>query len=274
MFSSILASGPDAESFLQGQLTQDLTMVNATHSPLAAWCTPQGRVIAVIRLVAVDAGIRLILPEALATSVIDGLKRYRLRANVELSAGGPEWQSAAVANEADLNMLQAIGLLPDEEAGCSRQVEDIAAVSLDDERQTVELYGNLRNLKLQMPLSSEHWQEARLRVGIADVGPASSGKYTPHMLNLDRLDAVSFSKGCYAGQEIVARTQHLGNSKRRIAAFAAAATVPAGSKVDLDGTAVGDVVSSAGRSLLALLPLELHQRDLAVDGISLSPLQR
>lgn len=272
MFSSILVTGPDAGSFLQGQLTQDLHSVNTGHSPLAAWCTPQGRVIAVMRLVAVDSGFRLVLPKSLVSVVIEGLQRYRLRANVTFGESGSEWQAAAVANEADLAMLQAGGLLPDKEADCGRQAGDVAAVCLDDERQTVELYGDLRKLQLQMPLSDDSWQEARLRAGIADLGPASSGKFTPHMLNLDRLGAVSFSKGCYAGQEIVARTQHLGNSKRRIAAFSASRNVAAGSKIDLDGTAVGEVVASAGRALLALLPLELHQRDLAADGVSLAPL--
>src|SRR5690606_39791905 len=100
-------------------------------------------------------------------------------------------------------------------------------------------------------------------------------KYTPHRLTLDRLGAVSFSKGSYSGQEVVARTEHLGRVKRRIAGSRlVGGTAAPGDRVLEGDREVGEVVNAAGDRLLAVVPVELHAATLAVNGRPALPLQR
>ncbi len=273
MYTQISVRGEDAISFLQGQLTQDLNAVSAKLSPLAAWCNPQGRVITTMRLLQLADGIGMIVPATLAQRVVDGLSRYRLRAKVDMQVVGDEWQAVAIADDADLATLAAAGLLPGCGPGSSVTLGAMTAVSQDSARTLVEVYGPLASsgLTLRKPLTLAVWQAARIAAGLVDINDASSEKYTPHMLNLDRQGAVSFAKGCYAGQEIVARTEHLGNAKRRLATFRASGPVATGERLELDGTSVGDVIASSGDDLLVLLPVELHAETLNCGPVKIRP---
>lgn len=109
--------------------------------------------------------------------------------------------------------------------------------------------------------------------GYAFIGLAQSEQFTPHMLNLDLLDALSFDKGCYTGQEIVARTHYKGATKRRTLRFAAQDEVAAGAKVQLDGRDVGEVLNVAGTELLAVVPLDQADAALAVGNLPLTRLE-
>jgi len=101
--------------------------------------------------------------------------------------------------------------------------------------------------------------------GFPWVGRAQAEQFTPHMLNLDLLGAVSFDKGCYTGQEIVARTHYKGATKRRTLKFEASGQVAAGDKVRLDGRDVGDVLNVAGNQLLAVVPVDKADEPLQVE---------
>ncbi|MGB5353273.1 MAG: hypothetical protein WBN32_06670 [Woeseia sp.] len=276
MYAQISVSGPDAISFLQGQLTQDLQKVSESHSPLAAWCTPQGRVIAVLRLLKLADGIGLILPTDLVDDVINGLSVYRMRAKVIMQAAASDWRALAIANTTDIELIKARHLLPAADANACCYDDGIHVVSPNTQQDFFEIYGSdsaLQDAGLSFinPLSGSDWQAARINCGITDIVPATSGKYTPHMLNLDQLGALSFSKGCYPGQEIVARTQHLGSVKRRVAHFRSAAPVALGDAVLLDGTAVGEVVAAANRDVLAVLPVALQSLELHAATVPLQP---
>ena len=111
-----------------------------------------------------------------------------------------------------------------------------------------------------------------IRAGVPNIDDTNTEAFTPHMLNLDKLGAISFSKGCYTGQEVVARTEHLGQSKRRLMRYEA----------DLDGIAVGDKLSDAdrnvgevvnvvGRDLLAVTPVDLHKQSLKIGAATVTP---
>ncbi len=100
--------------------------------------------------------------------------------------------------------------------------------------------------------------------GYPYIGPSQSQQFTPHMLNLDLLDAISFDKGCYTGQEIVARTHYKGATRRRTLRFSADSAVAPGDKVQLDGRDVGEVLNVAGNQLLAVVPLEHADAALTV----------
>jgi folate-binding protein YgfZ len=103
-----------------------------------------------------------------------------------------------------------------------------------------------------------------IRGGYPFIGAEQSEQFTPHMLNLDLLDAVSFDKGCYTGQEIVARTHHKGATKRRTLRFESETPVSAGDKVSLDGRDIGEVLNASGNDLLAVVPVNRVDGPLSV----------
>jgi len=277
MYTQILATGDDATGFLQGQFTQDLKLVSTELSPLAAWCNPKGRVIAVLRLLALENGIGMVLPESLAQTVIDGLLRYRLRARFELQAASAQWRAIALSNEQDLATLAAMELLPARAANASCNRFGLVAVSPDAQRSVVELYGDDAALdtvatRFTAPLSAKQWAAHRIQAGITDISAATTEQYPPHMLNLDKLGAISFSKGCYPGQEIVARTEHLGSVKRRVARYRNNGTpISIGEPVQFAGTESGVIVASAGDWLLALVASNLHDKTLSCAGQDITP---
>ena len=101
--------------------------------------------------------------------------------------------------------------------------------------------------------------------GIPYIGGEQTEQFTPHMLNLDLLDAISFDKGCYTGQEIVARTHYKGATKRRTLRFQSDEPVSAGDKVSLDGRDIGEVLNVAGKDLLAVVPVDKAAEPLTVE---------
>lgn len=281
LFQLVNVSGPDAESFLQGQLTQDVKKLSGAGSLLAAWCTPKGRVICVLRLLEADNEIGLVMPRDLAEPVVRRLLMYRLRAKVTAEMAGPDWQSLAVATDEDFSALEALALLPDRICNNSRRARGLVSVDTGADPRAVEVYGRTSDfrkcgLNLRQPMTDAARAHALINAGIPTIVAATSERYTPHMLNLDRVGAVSFNKGCYTGQEIVARTEHRGRSKRRLMHYridSSAATLDIGDKV-LDGDReVGEIVNTAGSDLLAVVPVELQQRTLTVNGLPASPIE-
>lgn len=127
--------------------------------------------------------------------------------------------------------------------------------------------------ELGIESTPEDWRLDNLRAGIVEILLAQSEQFTPHMLNLDLLGAVSVDKGCYPGQEIVSRTHFRGATKRRCLRFESSEPVSPGDKVS-DGTRdVGAVVNAIGNDLLAVVPLDKADEPLSVDGSALLHLQ-
>ena len=113
---------------------------------------------------------------------------------------------------------------------------------------------------------------ARIADGIPWIGAAQSEEFTPHMLNLDLLDAISLDKGCYTGQEIVARTHYKGATKRRTLRFASDAPVQAGDKIELESRKIGEVLNAAGNEMLAVIPTDKADAELSVAQVTLARL--
>jgi len=122
---------------------------------------------------------------------------------------------------------------------------------------------------LGIPGSVEEWLLDNLKSGRPEVWQAQSEAFTPHMLNLDLIGAVSFDKGCYPGQEIVARTHYRGATKRRTHRFEAARPVAVGARVSDGERDIGEVLNAIGTDLLAVIPSDKADEALVVDGIEL-----
>lgn len=274
LFRLVQVKGEDAAAFLQGQLTQDMIKAGEACALLAAWCNPKGRVICVLRTLSLDGGFGLVLPAELAEPVVKRMLLYRLRAQAEIRLAD-DLQAVAVAASRDLDVLAARDLLPGKIRGGCRRAHDITALELGGPARCVELYGPrtaLAALALTAPLGASAWQEALIDAGIPTVTAASTEQYTPHMLNLDRLGAVSFNKGCYTGQEIVARTEYRGQTKRRLLHYRVEhRQVNVGDRLMHDDREVGEVLNTAGRDFLAVAPADLKEQRLTVNGHSASP---
>ena len=126
----------------------------------------------------------------------------------------------------------------------------------------------LHELGLETPL--DDWLLENLRTGVPEVWLAQSEKFTPHMLNLDLLDIVSLDKGCYPGQEIIARTHYRGASKRRCLRFESTAPLSPSDKISDGQRDVGEVVNAIGNDLLAVLPVAKGDGPLSVNGVALN----
>lgn len=239
----LAVSGDDREIFLQGQLTQDVSRLQASRILDAAWCNPKGRVISIVTLVHADDRIHLFLPDWQADDFTRRILRYRLRARVEID---PEPGMQVLAVSSDTGSLPSA---PDTEVSARR-------VLSGNQPPAIEFYGTAKALESVIPYAMDDaaWELATIRAGIPCLRPDTVESFTPHMLNLDLLDAVSFRKGCYTGQEVVARTENLGRPSRRTLAFRAdtdSPPAPGTQIMDGGGKNIGSVIRSAGADGLA-----------------------
>lgn len=253
--------GEDAARFLQGQLTNDTRLLADGRTQFSACNTPQGRVVALLHLRQTDDAIYALLPEELASTVATSLRRFVLRAKVDVQVAADLRVAWVRRNPSPSPESGAAGIVsfnygPDRRvvAANGQTLRAMAATS-------IEPYPEIEN----------EWRAADIAAGLPQVCAATSGAFVPQMLNLDRLDAISFTKGCYTGQEIVARTQHLGRIKRRTLRY----RLPPGTRpaplagLSLDGQKVAEVVLSATHGeaveLLAVTALEALGRALVAE---------
>lgn len=275
MYTLIEIGGKDAGAFLQGQLTQDVTRLDAAISLPAAWCNAKGRVITLMRLLRLKSSIGLVVPTSLADAIVQKLTMYRLRADVSIEKSGDDWRCVVVRGRDALQRLDRAGLKPAANAACTN--DGLIAVDYSAADRFVEVYGSSKafadaGLSFEKTLSDTEHGAMKIRAGIAEITRENTEKYTPHMLNLDRLGAISFDKGCYTGQEVVARTQNLGESKRRLQRYRCDATdIVIGDKVTDDERDVGTVVNVQGQQLLAVTPVAMHDRPLTIRGTTVRP---
>ena len=272
----IRVAGNDAGDFLQGQLTQDMERLAQTGSLPAAWCNPKGRVISLLRILMTDDGYGLVLPASVAGPVCERLTIYRLRANVSLDVADSDWTCLVLNTGGDLDQLDELDLRPEQEINACRIAHGLITVNIGIDEQCVELMGyrgDLEKAGIQAtsPASPDFLRGAKIRAGIPEILVSHAEKYTPHMLNLDLLGAVSFDKGCYTGQEVVARTRFLGSSKRRLMRYRTGGTVAVGDKLSDGDKDAGRVINVSGEDLLAVTPVEMHDKELFVDGVEVTP---
>ena len=277
LYELIQIRGNDAEQFLQGQLTQDVAALGTASSLPAAWCNAKGRVVTLVRLLALQDSIGLVVPASLVDAVMQRLNMYRLRADVSIERSNEEWVCVVVSEADSFDRLDAAGLLPEANAACSGH--GLIAVDYSATDRFIEIFGSSEafgkaGLKFDATLSDEDHATMKIRAGIAEITSANTEQYTPHMLNLDRIGAISFDKGCYTGQEVVARTEHLGHSKRRLMHYRCDAPgIAIGDKVSDGERDVGDVVNVSGEDLLAVTPVAMHDQTLTINGATATPAQ-
>jgi len=205
--AAVAVTGRDARTFLQGQLSNDMLGLERHPGMLAASCNRQGRVLATMRLAADDDGVLLVLSARLAQTLIAQLFAYVLRADVRFEDRSRQLLVAGLIDaEPDAHWSQSAAAA----AGLAMLVASPRRILLVGERRALDAA-----LAAVPETVQEEWERVTITDGEPSVEPATAALWTPQMLNLDLVGGVSFSKGCYVGQEVVARAQHLGRIKRR-----------------------------------------------------------
>jgi len=207
----ILVSGADADTFLQGQLTQDLRKLVNEQPLLAGYCSAKGRLLAVMQMQRTADGVVLELHRSVLEATLKRLRMFVLRSKVTLA-----------------------------------EIDPLVPADRDGE-----------------------WRGERIARGVPTIFPSTSDHFVPQMCNLDVLGGISFDKGCYTGQEIVARLHYLGQVKRRMFRARVDAQAHPGQEIfdaRQPGQAVGEVVDGVDGEALVVLQLAHADADLRLGG--------
>lgn len=236
--------GKDALAFAQAQTMNDVAALADGHWQWNGWLTPKGRVIALFALLRLDAEqVWLLLPDADPQAIADGLRRFVFRSKVKIEVRDDlqptgSFTAPALSQGSRLGFIEEAVELDLGAGGAPRTVRLGPAKAPADDQMAVR------------------WRESDLRHGLPRLDASQTEQWTPQQLSLDRLKAYSVKKGCYPGQEIVARTHFLGQAKRGLALLEGARESSPGIDVQAGGQSIGRIASVAGKLALAVLPLE------------------
>jgi folate-binding protein YgfZ len=270
--AALRVAGPDTSPFLQGQLSAEMSALRPTQALLAACNSAQGRVQAVMWTIERDDGVALILPESMTESIATRLRKYVLRAKVKIESGA----GRLVAGVLDASKLAHISDLSAD--GAHVQHAGVSFVHLPGHEQIL-LLADSPSWSEPDPAIDLAWRLADIRAGLPQAYPQTHEAFVAQMLNLDLLGAISFTKGCYTGQEIIARTHYRGAIKRRMFRFRTPCPPPApGTRIAAGDQHAGDVVDAVavqgGCELLAVVSLAQAEQPLTLESSTGAALER
>ncbi|MGD8999288.1 MAG: folate-binding protein YgfZ [Granulosicoccaceae bacterium] len=216
----IRVSGADARTFLHNQLSNDIEHLEADNWRLAAYCSPKGRTLAVLRIFpGPDASLYIILPRDIIEPTLKRLRMFVLMSQVTLDDVSHEYGIVGVSGSAASQQLAT-------KPGDARLAwdENVAILKLGNQPERILLVGSLAELERYWselatsatPVGVPAWQLLDIHSGDPQVFATTVDSFVPQMLNMHAIEGISFKKGCYPGQEIVARMYYLGKLKRRM----------------------------------------------------------
>ncbi|MEE9333404.1 MAG: hypothetical protein V3U65_04865 [Granulosicoccaceae bacterium] len=274
------ATGSDAQSFLKGQFCNDLAEATSNRAQLSGYCNPKGRLLALFTVFAIDEGYRLVLHRDLLDPTSKRLQMFVMRADVKIVARNDLLCSGVILPKADSFDIERpdIPALP--------QVMDVKTNEVGNwvrtgEVQTLFIAGadaqqTLLNAGTDIA-DVNAWRLQKIQAGIPSLFAATVEQFVPQMINLQQAGGLSFTHGCYPGQEIVARMQYLGKLKRQMLRFTLAGddAPPAGAPITTaDDTEVGVVIDAVatdeGVQLLAVMKIANVDEALMMAGQPLS----
>ncbi|MGB3392840.1 MAG: folate-binding protein [Stenotrophomonas sp.] len=249
-------SGADAVAFAQAQFANDVVALADGHWQWSTWLTAKGRVLAIFQLLKLDAEhLLLVCHDGELETMAEQLRRFVFRRKLVIAP-------------ADGFSVEGAFQPPVAATGAALARLDDGAVELD-----VGSPAHPRTLRLAITDGGMHdaaaelaWRQSDLRFGLPRLEPSQREQWTPQQLGLERLAAYSVKKGCYPGQEIVARTHFLGKAKRAATLLGIATDAAPGDEVRSGEQAIGSLVSVASERALAVLPLDAGDEGLSVAG--------
>ena len=245
----IEVAGAEAEAFLNAQLSCNVDSGKPLRATLAAWHDARGRVLALVWAFWTRDRWLLLAKGADVDALIRRLRMFVLRADVQLRNATSEWRAAAVLGGIEAWLASrsvSLGTRP----GDMVNTNGVFMIRVGPGLAWLVSAGQTPgDFERDFPANhGESGAPEEIRLGLVDLVPEITGRYTAHMLNLDRLGAVAFDKGCFPGQEVIARTQNLGSVKRRVLRFSGTmqqAPAVGTALLDSNGRSVGEVVRAA-----------------------------
>ena len=219
--ATIRVEGDDRIQFLQGQLTQDINLISQDKALYAGFCNPKGRVLAFMLCYVAHESIHIQLDNSIKESILKKLKMYVLRSKVSLNLLEETFTSIGFVGTKALverniktpkNHLDIV------------QCQDVMIIRVGQDSERYQLMGETSkvnefiklNFSAYSTMSLDDWNNLNILDGIPDIYPTTQEAFIPQSLNMDLIEGINFKKGCYTGQEIVARTHYLGKVKRRM----------------------------------------------------------
>jgi len=250
----VAVTGQDAAAFLQNQLTSDVGQVAPGTAQLSGYCTPKGRLVATFLVLLHTGGYRLVTLKALAVPLAARLRKYVLRSKVAIEDASGQVALLGVCGpraHAAVSRLFPSAPRPPLEAAHYADASLVALpgecfLLMADPERAATLWDRLS--PHARPAGTAAWTWRQIRAGLASVFPATQEAFLPQMLAMETYGAVSFQKGCYPGQEIVARTHYLGEVKRRLVRAFASRAIQPGDNLLADGDEVAGTVAMAAPS--------------------------
>ncbi len=277
----IAASGEEAATFLHGQLTNDVQKLDESSARLAGYCTAKGRLLATLLMWREQQTIFLQLPRSLQPAIQKRLQMFILRAKAKLADAGTTYAALGLAGPAAAHALaEWFPVLPqqayDKTSNGNGTLIRLADAASSPRYQWIAAPDTLvaawpRLVQHLAPTASQAWRLTDIRAGVPSITASTQEQFVPQMINFELIGGVNFKKGCYPGQEIVARSQYLGKLKRRtLLATIDSDTAQAGNEVFAvtdPGQPCGMVVNAEplgeGRAL-ALVELKLAAAEEAI----------
>lgn len=295
-YGLIRFSGNDAQTFLQNQLSCDVREVNLQQAQYGSYCTPKGRVLASFLLWQQGDDYLMQLPANLIASMQKRLALYVLRAKVQLTDASNDLVRIGIAGPNAALLIKEI-TRSSHDPNQSLQVTHHEKTSiLYLSQQRMELITPIENAPMlwehfnqhATPVGADCWDWLTIQAAIPTILPETQEAFLPQMINLDAIGGISFKKGCYPGQEIVARTQYLGKLKRRmfLAHIATTETISTGDalfSMDMDDQSSGNIVNASlsphgGFDVLAVIQqssvdtCDIHWQSLQGPVLKIKPL--
>ncbi|QEP43961.1 folate-binding protein [Ectothiorhodospiraceae bacterium BW-2] len=218
--------GGDTELFLQGQLSSNVQSLGPDLSQLSSYSTPKGRMLAMMRLLRTpDGSVWMLLPDSIAAATLKRLQMFVLRSEVKFSDYSDHRVRLGLNGEAAATLLQRhFGTLPEEENGVAQfDKTQLLRLPFAPHRYLLITTAEQALALMQQPDAAnlpraerEAWEWLDISAGLPSLDAATVEAFVPQMANLQLLGGVSFKKGCYTGQEVVARMQYLGKLKRKM----------------------------------------------------------
>ena len=257
----LAVEGEDAVSFLQGQVTNDVKLLEGSNAHLTAHCNPKGRVLALFLAFSLNGTINLQFNKILLAPILKRLKMYVMRSKVDINDLSESILKFGI-NGADAEQILSplFSSLPTKNYALV-SLDNVAIIKLPSinghtrfeilsDAETAPALWNAIKEKCQL-VGKPCWDWLDIQSGIPDVTQNTQEKFVPQMLNLDLINGINFKKGCYTGQEIIARTHYLGSVKRRtyLASIASNTSPETGDKLlDNKQNDIGQIVRVAANA--------------------------
>ncbi|WP_277037592.1 CAF17-like 4Fe-4S cluster assembly/insertion protein YgfZ [Turicimonas muris] len=268
----VSVTGDDAESFLQGQLTQDVHHFKEDEAKWTASCNHQGRVASSSLIFRIPNGFGLMMPVSIAETEVQRLSKFILRSKVTIAIESVPITFFAT-KEKDSEKITVCPAIPAEPMkvyrGKSVTVVRLPSKAADGFSAKFVAFGKLPDMMESGKTEENMLPKALMEEGVALIDKAESLEWLPQFLNLDLIGAISFNKGCYTGQEVVAKTQHLGRVKRRmLLGQANIENVDEGTEVFMINEPMGRVIQCVGNTFLFVIRADYLDSDFTVKGES------